>query len=91
MATDLTFSQNAHGYFEASCTSLGDRIAVKINRVTSGALLVYGTIEEMEPSILHSFGPGSDRNLMFEIDVPADVNVKFVSYTEVDDAKIIGV
>lgn len=91
MATDLTFTQNSQGHFEASCTSSGDRIAVKINRSASGTLLVYGTIEDLEPSILYNFGPGSDQDMMFEIDVPADVNITIVSYSEVIAAKITGV
>lgn len=91
MATDLTFTQNDQGHYEASCTSSGDRIAVKINRAASGTLLVYGTIEDLDPSILYDFGPGSDQDLMFEIDAPSDVKLTLVSYTEVTAAKITGV
>ncbi|WP_289872880.1 hypothetical protein [uncultured Duncaniella sp.] len=90
-ATDLTFTQNAQGHYEANCTSLGDRIAVDLNRTKSGTLLVYGSIGDLEKSILFNFGPGSYKDLMFEIDVPADVKLTLVSYTEVTAAKITGV
>ena len=91
MVNDLNFTQNAKGYYEASVTSSGDPIAVKINRADFGTFIVYGTIDNLEPSILSNFGPGADQDLIFEIDAPADVNIILVSYTEVVAAKITGV
>lgn len=90
-ATDLTFTQNAQGHYEANCTSSGDRIGVNLNRAASGTLIVFGSIENLEKSPLYNFGPGADQDLIFEIDTPADVKLTLVSYTEVTAAKITGV
>lgn len=91
MATDLTFTQDAQGHYLANCTSSGDRIGVNINRTAPGTLIVFGSIDDLEDSPLFNFGPGGDQNLIFEIDVPADVKLTLVSYTEVTAAKITGV
>lgn len=91
MATTLTFKQNEQGCYEASYTSTGDRVAVEVNRTTSGTLIVYGNITGMNKTMLHNFGPGTFKDQFFEIDVPADVEITIVSFTEVTDAKIVGV
>lgn len=91
MAEELNFTHNGQGRWETSFTSSGDRIAVELNRVESGTLIIFGNLEGLEKTTLHNFGPGSDQDLMFEIDAPEDVKLTLVSYTEVTAAKITGV
>ena len=91
MAKELNFTQNSQGKWESSFVASGDRIGAHIKRDKPGPFIAYGSIEDVEATILHDFGPSAQDNLMFEIDVPADVNVTFVSYTEVTAAKITGV
>ncbi len=91
MATTLSFVQNEHGHYEASCTSSGDRMAVEVNRTSPGTLIIFGCIDGLEKTILQNFGPGADQNIIFEIDVPDEVVISIVSYTEVTSAKITGV
>lgn len=90
MATALSFTKTSGGHWEASFTSSGDRIAVEVNRASAGTLLVLGCIEGLEKTTLQNFGPGADQDLIFEIDVPADVKIFLVSYSEVSAAKIVG-
>lgn len=90
MATSLSFTQNEQGHYEASCTSQGDRMAVEVNRTAPGTLIIFGCIDGLEKTTLQNFGPGADQNIIFEIDVPEDVELSIVSYTEVTSAKITG-
>lgn len=90
MAKELNFTQNSEGRWESSFISSGDRVGVHIIREKPGSLIAYGHIEDMEDTVIHDFGPSASHNLMFEIDVPADVTVIFLSSTEVSDAKITG-
>ena len=91
MAKELNFKQNSQGKWESSFVASGDRIGAHIKRNKPGPFIVYGNIEDMEEAVLHDFGPSAQDNLMFEIDVPADVKVTFVSYIEVTAANITGV
>lgn len=90
MATSLTFSQNSRKQWEASCTSSGSRMAVEIARVDKGSLIIYGSVGGMDKRIIHDFGPDAGKDVIFEIDVPADVEITITSFAEVVDAKIVG-
>lgn len=91
MAEELNFTQNSQGKWETTFTSSGDRMAVEVERTNSGSLIIYGRIEDMEKRFIHDFGPGANRAMIFEIDVPADIDITILSYTEVTSAKIVGV
>lgn len=90
MATSLNFTQNTPGQWEATCTSTGDRMAVHISRATKGPLNVYGSIDGLEKKFLQNIGSGMDKDVIFEIDVPADVEITIISFSEVTEAKIVG-
>lgn len=90
MATTLSFTQNSSNRWEASCTSSGDRIAVEITRTKSGPLIVYGNITGLGKKMIHDFGPSAEDTVIFEIDVPADIDITIESFTEVTSAKIVG-
>lgn len=90
MAAELNFTQNSEGRWEASYTASGDRIGAHIVRQKPGPFIAYGSIEGMEETVLYDFGPSAQNIMLFEIDVPADVTVTFVSYTEVTAAKLTG-
>lgn len=91
MTSALSFSRNEHGEYEATFTSTGDRIAVEINRTSSGTLIVYGNITGMKKIILRNFSPGAFSDVFFEIDVPSDVEITIVSFSEVTGAKLVGI
>lgn len=90
MANTLTFTNDNQGHWESSCTSSGERMAVQINRAASGPLIVYGSIDGLDRIILKDFGPRANKDIIFEIDVPADMIITLVSYPKVTAAKTVG-
>lgn len=90
MATTLSFTKNSSNRWEASCTASGDRMAVEIARTNPGPLIVYGNIIGLGKKILHDFSPSAEATVIFEIDVPADIDITIESFTEVTSAKIVG-
>lgn len=91
MATSLNFTQNAQDHWEASFSASGDRIGVEVNRTTSGPLVVYGCIDGLNKTQIQEFGPDTSKDMLFEIDVPADIEITIVSFSEVVAAKVTGV
>lgn len=91
MAKELNFTKNDQGHWEASFAASGERMAIEVNRKSSGPLLVSGSIDDLKEILLRDFGPKANEDLMFEIDVPEDVTVTIVSFTEVEEAKVTGI
>lgn len=90
MATALTFSKNSQDQWEASFTATGDRIAVEVNRTSSGPLVVSASIDGLNKKTIHNFSPDSDADIIFEVDVPAEIEISILSFTEVTAAKVSG-
>lgn len=91
MAKELNFTENSRGYWEASFSSSGERIAIEVNRKNAGPLIVLGSIDGLKKIMLKDFGPKPNEDLIFEIDVPEEVTVTIISFTEVEDAKATGI
>lgn len=89
MATELKFTIG-DGVWRAEVVSPGSPIAVEVNRAEGGPLLVKGSVEGLREIPLHYFGPKTDRDLLFEVDVPDGVRIHLTSYTEVTGAKYQG-
>lgn len=89
MATNLEFTKT-DGVWTAEVVSPGSAIAVEVNRTECGPLLVKGSVEGLKEIPLHYFGPKTDRDLLFEVDVPEGVRIHLISYTEVTGAKYQG-
>lgn len=89
MATELKFTIG-DGVWTAEVVSAGTPMAVEVNRTESGPFIVKGSIDDLSQVTLRDFGPGADRNLLFEIDVPEGVTIHFISYSEVVGAKTEG-
>lgn len=87
MATALSFTKTSGGHWEASFTSSGDRIAVEVNRVASGPLIVCAAIDSMNKKTVQDFGPGADADMIFEVDVPEGITITVISFTEVKTGK----
>lgn len=87
MAEEISFSKNDKGFWETSFVSNGNCQALEIIREKPGTLLVYGHIDGMNKVLLDDYGPGADCNQLIEIDIPTDVTITLVSYTEVKSAK----
>lgn len=90
MATSLTFTQNSQDQWEASLIASGERIGVEVNRSSSGPLIVSASIDGLSKQTIHSFSPDSDADIIFEVDVPAEIGISIISFTEVTSAKVTG-
>lgn len=90
MATNLAFTKNADNRWQAEFLSSGEPIALEVNRAEDGYLMVYGSIDGLARIPMHNSGPSGNRNLLVELDVPADVTITVESYTEVTAAKVVG-
>lgn len=90
MATKLNFTKDDKAW-TAEVVSAGTPIAVEVNRKTAGALLVQGSVEGLRKIPLHYFDRNSDRDLLFEVDVPEGVRIHLTSYAEVEAAKAEGI
>lgn len=91
MATSLNFTQNAQDHWEATFSASGDRMGVEVNRTASGPLVVYGSIDGLNKNLIQDFGPDAFQDLLFEIDLPSDIEITIVSFSEVIAAKVTGV
>lgn len=91
MATALTFTKNSQNQWEASFIASGDRIGVEVNRSSSGPLIVSVSIDGLNKKSIRSFSPDSDADLIFEVDVPAEIEISIISFTEVTAAKATGI
>lgn len=91
MVTELIFSHNARGRWEASFTASGERMGIEVNRATSGPLIVTAGIDGLKTKQIRDFGPNADSDIIFEIDMPADIEISIISFTEVVAAKVTGV
>ena len=91
MVTELKFSQNAYGKWETVFTASGDRMGIEVNRDSSGPLLVLAGINGLKAKQIQDFGPNADSIIIFEIDVPAEIEITIISFTEVIAAKVTGV
>lgn len=89
MAKQISFSKNDKGFWETTIVSEGNCMALQIMREKPGTLLVYGNIDGMNKIMIEDYGPGADCNQLIEVDIPKDVTITVVSYTEVTDAKIV--
>lgn len=90
MAKELNFTQNAQGKWESSFIASGDRMGVEVNRVKSGPLLAYASLEGLRKKLIYDLGPNADADLIFDIDVPEETVVTLISFTEVEAAKVTG-
>lgn len=90
MATALTFTQNPKDQWEASFIASGERVGVEVNRSSSGPLIVLASIDGLSKQTIHSFSPDSGADIIFEVDVPAEIEISIISFTEVTSAKVTG-
>lgn len=89
-ATDLSFSKNEGNKYVASFVSEGP-VTIQVKRQEAGPLNIYANIDGMDAIYVGGYGPyNSSANLIFNVDVPAGVNVSVESFTEVLEAKKIG-
>lgn len=87
MATTLTFVKDNDGY-SANFTSKGSCV-IQIERDKPSLIAVQANLEGMNPVPVTNFQNGYTPNAIFEIDVPAGVDVTIKSSTEVTNAKML--
>lgn len=86
-ATDLSFSKNEENKYVASFVSEGP-VTIQVKRQEAGSLNIYANIDGMDAIYVGGYGPyNGSANLIFNVDVPAGVNVSVESFTEVLEAK----
>ncbi len=90
MGSELNFTQNNQGKWEASFIGPGERVGVEVNRSFSGPLIVSASIDGLNKKTIHTFSPDSDADIIFEVDVPAEIEISIISFTEVTAAKVTG-
>lgn len=88
-ATDLSFSKNEENKYVASFASEGP-VTIQVKRQEAGSLNIYANIDGMDAIYIGGYGPyNGSANLIFNVDVPAGVNVSVESFTEVLEAKVV--
>ena len=86
-ATDLSFSKNNKKKNVSSFVAVGS-VTIQVKRKEAGALKIYANIDGMDAIYVGGYGPyNGSANLIFNVDVPAGVNVSVESFTEVLEAK----
>ena len=90
MATELNFTKGDKAW-AAEVVSTGTPMAVEVNRTEGGALLVQGSVDGLRKVPLHYFDRNTDRDILFEVDVPEGVRIHLTSYAEVEASKAEGV
>lgn len=95
MVQDLTFTKNESanrwsGSFASTDTRTAVQLKVKLDVVgkMSNDVLVYGNIEGMDKVTIANLGHSFTGEYLFEVDVPADVNVTIESLNEPVSCKI---
>lgn len=91
MAEELNFEKNSDGYWEATFITSGNPMAIEIDRKEKGHLLIYAGVDDLEGDLIFSAGREGEKHFVRSIDVPEDVKLRVVSFTEVTGAKITGV
>lgn len=84
--TNLTFNKVGDKY-QTSFTSEGESI-VQIERKAQGLCSVRANIEGMAPVPITSFQNAYENNVIFNLDIPAGIEVTIESATEVTNAKM---
>lgn len=88
-ATDLSFSKNEENKYVASFASEGP-VTIQVKRQEAGSLNIYANIDGMDAIYVGGYGLyNGSANLIFNVDVPAGVNVSVESFTEVLEAKVV--
>lgn len=89
MSTPLVFTKEGNKWI-ARLVSDGESRVVEINRAERDTLTVYVSMDSNseKPIEIYNIPKYSRDNVIFELDVPEDVNVTIVSFSEVSSAKI---
>lgn len=95
MVQDLTFTKNESanrwsGSFASTGTRTAVQLKVKLDVVgkMSNDVLVYGNMDGMDKVTIANLGRSQTGEYLFEVDVPADVNVTIESLNEPVSCKI---
>lgn len=91
MAAELNFEKNSDGHWESTFTTSGDPMAIEIDREEKGHLLIYAGVDDLHGDLIFSAGREGEKHFVRSLDIPEDVKLKIVSYTEVTGAKITGI
>lgn len=90
MATnDLSFSK-VNNHYEASFETSGENVVVQLTKKGNGAVVVYANLQNLPPITVMNTGSDSSKYHIFEIDMPAGVEITVKSMDEVISAKISG-
>lgn len=88
---ELQFEKNAAGQWESTFTTSGSPMAIEVDRKEKGHLLIFAGVDDLEGDLIFSAGRESEKHFVRSIDIPEDVKIRVVSFTEVTGAKITGV
>lgn len=91
MAAELQFEKNSEGNYEATFITSGEPMAIEIDRVKKGHVLIYAGVDDLHGDLIFSSGREGEKHFVRSLDMPEDVKLRVVSFTEVTGAKITGV
>lgn len=84
---DITFNKK-NNVWVADIVSTGNT-TVQIDRKHRGGLSILKYIDTLTPVPHMSFGALTSKSVMFELELPAGVKARIISYTEVESAKSV--
>lgn len=88
--TDLSFSRNPAGRYEASFVSEGPTV-IQMERTEKGSISIYANLEGMEKKYIGGYGnyeKGDYKNMVFMVDTLPGMTVTVESSSEVVSAKM---
>lgn len=85
--TNLTFTQNADGFYEASFNATGEPQAVQMVRTTADAVTVFANVGTLAKTPVQGFSKyETGSNCIFTVNFPSGVKVTIVSNSQVTSA-----